>query len=514
MWRATKAVLAVCIIALPLVSQASAAKRVALVIGNDAYASLPSLEKAVNDARAVADALEMIGFNVHLGENLTRRETNRKLADFEAAISPGDTAFFFFAGHGVALAGENYLIPSDMPEPHLGEEGLVRDEAHAVDDLVTRVRARGAAAALFVLDACRDNPFAAAGMRSIGTTRGLTRVEAPSGVFILFSAGAGQSALDRLPEGDANPNSVFTRKLLPLLTIPGLSHVALAKRVQQEVSALAGTAFHLQQPAYYDQIIGEIFLLPADSDSDGAGQPVSPVSAAAAAWAIVNETDSIAVLEAFAGKFPDSVYATFAHGRLRELREREVAARVPVEPSPKAERPAQTNTDLVGQRAIYYFQGGEGQSGEASEGTATWANITKDGNPAIRATLSIPERDVQATVTIYQNRDPSLPTSHMVEIEFRGHLGPIQRVPSLVLKQTEQARGQSLAGAAVPVTSELFWIALSDDAEQVQGNLQLLREGRWFDLPILFEDQTRALLTFEKGASGVRVFETVMAMWN
>jgi hypothetical protein len=174
------------------------------------------------------------------------------------------------------------------------------------------------------------------------------------------------------------------------------------------------------------------------------------------------------------------------------------------------------DTSLVGQRAIYYFQGGEGQSGEASEGTATWANITKDGNPAIRATLNIPERDVQATVTIYRNYDGSLPASHLVEVEFTGELGgsPIQRVPALVLKQTEQARGQPLAGAAVPVTNELFWIALSDDEEQVDRNIQLLREGSWFDVPILFNDQTRALLTFEKGIPGDKVFEAVMATWT
>ncbi|MGH6924229.1 MAG: hypothetical protein ACRED5_10875 [Propylenella sp.] len=178
--------------------------------------------------------------------------------------------------------------------------------------------------------------------------------------------------------------------------------------------------------------------------------------------------------------------------------------------------PTDVDTSLVGQRAIYYYQGAEGQSGEAHEGTATWANITKDGNPAIRATLRIPDRKVEATVTIYKNYDPSLPASHLVEIQFSGALSesPIQRVPALVMKQTEQARGQPLAGAAVPVTNDLFWIALADDAEQVSRNIQLLREGSWFDVPILYNDQTRALLTFEKGIPGDKVFEAVMASWT
>ena len=204
------------------------------------------------------------------------------------------------------------------------------------------------------------------------------------------------------------------------------------------------------------------------------------------------------------------------------------AAAQPDDTPPAAEEPApapyqeQTaaleppGTNLVEQRAIYYFQGAEGTPGEASEGTVTWTEITKDDRPAIQATLKIAKPDVTAIVTIYKNYDNALPASHLVEIQFTGGLGanPIQRVPALVLKQTEQARGQPLAGAAVPVTNELFWIALSDDEGQVAQNLQLLGEGSWFDIPILFSDQTRALISFEKGIPGDKVFETVMASWT
>ena len=177
---------------------------------------------------------------------------------------------------------------------------------------------------------------------------------------------------------------------------------------------------------------------------------------------------------------------------------------------------AAPGTNLVEQRAIYYYQGSEGQPGQANEGSATWAEITKDSRPAIQATLKIPERNVTVTVTIYKNYDTALPASHLVEVQFYGALSdsPIQRVPALVLKQTEQARGQPLAGAAVPVTNELFWIALSNEDADVTRNVQLLREGSWFDIPILFSDQTRALLTFEKGIPGDKVFETVMASWT
>jgi hypothetical protein len=193
-------------------------------------------------------------------------------------------------------------------------------------------------------------------------------------------------------------------------------------------------------------------------------------------------------------------------------------AEAPAEPDAEQQTavPSDPGESLVGQRAIYYFQGSEGQPGQATDGSATWAEVSKEGKPAIQAILRLDERDVTATVTIYRNEDSSLPASHLVEVQFSGEIGesPIQRVPALVLKQTEQARGQPLTGAAVPVTNDLFWIALSDDSEQVERNIQLLREGAWFDIPILFQDGTRALLTFEKGIPGDKVFETVMATWT
>ncbi len=256
----TAMVLIIAAFVLPPADVAHAAKRVALVIGNDNYENLPKLQRAGNDARAVAKTLKTIGFEVYSGIDLTRRETNRKISEFEAAIAPGDMAFFFFAGHGVSIGGENFLIPRDMPKTKSGESGLVRDESHAATALVRRIRERGARSTIVILDACRDNPFAAQGTRSIGATRGLARTHAPGGVFILFSAGLGQTALDRLSESDTDPNSVFTRKLLGLLATPGLSQVDMAKQIQRDVSALARTVGHVQEPAYYDQIIGELVL--------------------------------------------------------------------------------------------------------------------------------------------------------------------------------------------------------------------------------------------------------------
>lgn len=197
------------------------------------------------------------------------------------------------------------------------------------------------------------------------------------------------------------------------------------------------------------------------------------------------------------------------------------AASLPAEsPAGLQSQPAPTaasgDENIVAQKAIYYFQGTQGSPGKASDGTVTWSQVTRDNAPAIQATLRLGEQNATVVVTIYKNNDSGLPASHLVEVQFTGKLSPsaIERVPALVLKQTEQARGQPLTGAAVPVTGDLFWIALSNDAQQVKHNLDLLHEGSWFDLPILFSDQTRALLTFEKGVPGDKVFETVLAGWK
>ena len=278
-------------------------RKFALVIGTDEYQNLPVLQKAVNDARAITETLTNIGFEVIKGENLTRRQMNRSLANLERSISPGDQVFFFFAGHGVALGATNYLIPADMPLPENGEESLVRGEAFAVDQIVERIQSRGAIASFVVLDACRNNPFKSKGVRSIGMTRGLRDISAPKGVFVLFSAGIGQTALDRLYDGDENPNSVFTRNLVPLLKEPGLSHVQLAKRVQSDVDKLARTIHHEQQPAYYDQVIGNLFLVDPKKQDTVVQQSTSTNDQAERYYKQVINSDSIAVLRAFVSRF-------------------------------------------------------------------------------------------------------------------------------------------------------------------------------------------------------------------
>lgn len=306
----------------------ASAYRAALVIGNNQYDQVMPLFKAVNDAQAMADALRDVGFDVITGENLTRREMNVVLQKFTSKLQAGDEAFFFFAGHGVAIDGRNYLLPSDVPNAGPGQEGLIEGEAFAVDRIAQRIRSTGARISILVLDACRDNPFKKSGTRSLGGARGFARMEAPEGTFVMYSAAAGQMALDRLSVEDSNPNSIFTRSLVPLIRTPGLSLADMARRVRREVKGLAAKVGHDQRPAYYDELTSDVYLAGApDATAQSAGttpkQTLAPtVSPEAHAWSLVEKSEDPGVYRAFLETYSSGVYAALALSHLKRLEEK------------------------------------------------------------------------------------------------------------------------------------------------------------------------------------------------
>jgi uncharacterized caspase-like protein len=262
---------------------ASAEKRVAIAIGIDAYDNLKAeqqLRKAVNDSRSAGDAFASIGFEVIRADNVRRLEFNRAWQRFLNRIDPGDTVAVYFAGHGVEIAGSNFLLARDVPQVASGEDDLLKGEAIGLSRLLDDLRGRRPKVSVLILDACRDNPFPQPGGRSVGGTRGLTRVDAPEGTFVMFSAGTGEAALDRLSDADEDSNSVYTRRLLPLITQPGLSLPDLAQEVRRQVRELAATVKHRQTPAYYDEVVGRFCLANCDggpaSTQVALGNPIVP----------------------------------------------------------------------------------------------------------------------------------------------------------------------------------------------------------------------------------------------
>lgn len=241
-----------------------AQKRMAFVIGIDRYDRLEpraQLQKALADAKAMARTFASLGFEVVHIENVGRQEFNHAWQDVLQRVTPGDTVAFYFAGHGVEFGGRNYLLPRDVPSVRPGREELLRRESLSLQEFLHDLRDRATRFNLIILDACRDNPFEQTGGRSISVVRGIGVAESPpQGTFIMFSAGSGEIALDRIDDNDSNPNSVYTRHLLPLLMTEGLSLVDVAVQVRVKVSETAAAIGRHQVPAYYDHLVGRVCL--------------------------------------------------------------------------------------------------------------------------------------------------------------------------------------------------------------------------------------------------------------
>lgn len=232
------------------------AKRVALVIGNDDYLAVSKLQKAGNDANAMARELRNAGFAVQLHQNLNYRATVRAVESFTQGIQGGDEVVVFYAGHGVQIKNGSYLLPTDI---EVNSESEVEKTAYDLLTLTEKLAEAKPAFSLVIVDACRDNPLKSKG-RSIGNARGLSAIEAPKGQMIVYSASRGQQALDRLLEKDPNPNSVFTRELITRMKVPGLKIEDLMRDVQNSVEELAKSVRHEQRPAIYNESRGNFYF--------------------------------------------------------------------------------------------------------------------------------------------------------------------------------------------------------------------------------------------------------------
>jgi tetratricopeptide (TPR) repeat protein len=227
-------------------------RRVALVIGNAAYRGVPPLRNSGNDAEAVAAKLKAMGFtSVTLVLDASREELMGRLAAFSREAEAADWAVVYYAGHGMQVEGENWLIPVDAT---LRSDRDVKLQAISLDQV--RASVEGAKKLrLVILDACRDNPFLAQIARSGGATRsigrGLARIE-PGATLIAFAAKENQVALD----GDG-ANSPFTEELIKHMATPGLEIDRLFRRVAQAVLARTGNK---QEPHVYGRLPDEDFF--------------------------------------------------------------------------------------------------------------------------------------------------------------------------------------------------------------------------------------------------------------
>ena len=306
-------------------------QRVALVIGNDSYLRVPTLLNARSDARAIAATLQKAGFDVILRTDLNDRGMREAVRLFKARLSGGTDAVFYFSGHGVQVGAANYLLPVDIaPE----SEEQVKDDGLALQKVLDDMAEQKTRFSVAIVDACRDNPFPRVAGRSIGGGRGLAAATPATGQMVLYAAGAGQTALDRLGSDDRTPNGVFTRVLLREMQRPGVPVDRVLKNVRQEVVRLAQGVGREQVPALYDQSIGEFFFVAAGSNASTSNMStpdaviVNPIPAVPAMsaeqredkfWDDAKAAGNREAFEAYLNAYPRGRYASLGTANIARL---------------------------------------------------------------------------------------------------------------------------------------------------------------------------------------------------
>ena len=210
-----------------VVGPADEDQRLALVIGNGDYTE-GALRTPVNDMHAMAATLTDLGFDVMAVENATMREMLEAISEYQDRLANGGVGVFYYAGHGIAVEGENYLIPIDAVIEK--ELDVSNETVSVVDDVLRAVTRRERGVNIVILDACRNDPFSRSWQRStVGS--GLARQDAPNGTLIAYATQPGSTASD----GDGD-NGTYTAELVRQMAIP--QPVALMfQRVREEVFA-------------------------------------------------------------------------------------------------------------------------------------------------------------------------------------------------------------------------------------------------------------------------------------
>jgi len=232
----------------PVPPDSSSASRQALVIGNANYAHAGVLRNPVNDARAIGNTLQQLGFEVSTLVNVDQRQMEQAIRSFGKQLEDRKgVGLFYYAGHGMQFDGENYLLPTDI-DPSTEED--VRYDAVPLGKLLAQMRAAGNGMNVVILDACRNNPFA----RSFRTFNpGLAQVNAAAGTFISFATAPGQVAAD----GDQG-NGLFTSNLLRHLPTPGIKLEEVFKRTTADVYRASGQR---QAPWVQYSVIGDFYFV-------------------------------------------------------------------------------------------------------------------------------------------------------------------------------------------------------------------------------------------------------------
>jgi Caspase domain/Putative peptidoglycan binding domain len=312
----------------PRAAAADVEKRVALVIGNGDYKTAPHLDNPSIDAKAVAASLKRLGFQVIEGYDQSIGQMRGSVAEFAAALPDAKAAVVYYAGHGVSVDEENYILPVDIVLKNPTDLDL---GAISVS-LILKQMKREERVNVVILDACRDNPFAAdlahSRSRSVVGERGLSRVEGDlaRGTLIAFASDPKSTALD----GPAGEHSPFTKALIDHIEDPGVPIDTVMNRVRSEVWE---TTKSRQLPWVNTSIIGEFSLnpkaaptalaalpAPADAPAPNAAAPApDKVTQENLLWESAQHSNLPGDYQAYLNAYPSGVYAPMARNRIASL---------------------------------------------------------------------------------------------------------------------------------------------------------------------------------------------------
>ena len=310
-------------------------KRVALVIGNGAYQNAIHLDNAAFDASAVADAFRKLGFQVVDGYDLDIDQMRAKVSEFSAALSDSKSAVIYYAGHGISVDEENYLVPTDIVLKSPTDLDL---NAISVSLLLKQMK-RDERVNIVILDACRDNPFAAElakhKTRALVAERGLTRIDGDlaRGTLIAFASDPKSTALD----GPTGQHSPFTQAFLAHLFDSGVTIDTVMSRVRNDVWEKTG---HNQLPWVNTSLIGEYELNPQlapGPNAESAKASATPAETVAdprqvqenLMWESAQHSNLGADYQAYLSAFPAGVFAQMAKNRIASMESARTSAPTP-----------------------------------------------------------------------------------------------------------------------------------------------------------------------------------------
>lgn len=455
-------------------SAVQAERRVALVIGNSAYTSTASLANPTNDAKALSEALERLGFEVLTGLDTDIHQMIGLVRDFSKALDGADVALFYYAGHGLQVDGNNYLAPidADLDDRADLDFGTVKLSS------ILRQMNRHRTANLVFLDACRNNPLAktlgrsmVSSGRSVNIGRGLARIEAGIGTLISYATQPGNIALD-----GSDGHSPFTKALLAHIETPGLDVGSLMIKVRQDVIRATEEK---QVPWDHSSLTGQFYFKPGKSNDTQQVAAVNPAQTvdsttrsanesrtrAAATrleaeqsamelsfWNTVKDSNDPDLLRTYVERFPEGVYADLARVLMaRAIRRAQTEVASVDLTTPKVEEP-----EAAAEPAT--------EPGSANAEENEQEAVKEDATDDTPAEASAPEEN-EAPDALAKLRQKALDGDRGAAIELAGHYdgeGQPERGAEFALMAIKDGGDESVAPflSNTKTWSKDFWSAV------------------------------------------------------